>query len=58
MVPMLAGNLVAEGKRTEIPNTVPAAMARLISECWAHEAKERPTMKVVVAAVRKMRANE
>ena len=51
MNPLAAGNLVVAGQRTEIPASVPAAMAQLIRECWAHEASARPRMADCVTRI-------
>ena len=42
---------VTAGERMEIPDTVPQEAARLMTACWAHEAKDRPAMKDVVEAI-------
>lgn len=45
---------VRSGERQPIPEDVPKPLAELIARCWAHEAKERPTMRRVVDELKKL----
>jgi serine/threonine protein kinase len=47
-------NVIAQvitGKRMELPKTVPAAVRKVMKQCWAHEPSERPKMQVVLAGI-------
>jgi hypothetical protein len=39
---------VVMGKRMELPKTVPAAVRKVMKQCWAQEATQRPKMSAVV----------
>jgi hypothetical protein len=43
---------VITGKRMELPKTVPAAVRKVMKQCWAQEAAERSKMAAVVDGVR------
>jgi hypothetical protein len=48
-------NVIAQvitGKRMELPKTVPAALRKVMTHCWAHEPSQRPKMPVVVDELR------
>ncbi len=41
-------DFVIQGKRLQIPDTCPQVLRDLISQCWAQNPEERPTMSEVV----------
>jgi hypothetical protein len=43
---------VITGKRMELPKTVPAAVRKVMKQCWAQEATQRPKMSAVVDGLR------
>jgi hypothetical protein len=44
-----------EKRRPPVPADCPAPLARLIRECWRHNAAARPRFAEILARVRKMR---
>ncbi len=49
MMPLQIVNALDKNIRPSIPEDLPVAVQELIANCWAHDPKQRPTFKEVVA---------
>lgn len=51
MTPIQAAYAVAEGRRPEIPVSTPRRLQEIITACWDHDSRKRPSFTYVAMAL-------
>jgi serine/threonine protein kinase len=56
--PERVSELVLDGKRPDVPSTVPRSLEKIIVQCWAQEPQHRPSFAELLEQLQRLHATQ